>query len=138
MSESKEDGHASDCAIHNAPAYAPEACDCIETASPMPASTVLGDAGPHVVVRPVGPPITTDEAIAQAWARVPVDSASDQVVSEIRLQFGQDYCNATISRDTFSQDPLVTDFYGCGRTPAEAILNAIACYEDSLLKARHG
>lgn len=74
--------------------------------------------------------MTTDEAIALAILRVPVTRASDRPVCEVRLQIGVGSTNATISRDTFIQEPHETDFYGTGRTPAEAIVAAIADFEN--------
>lgn len=74
--------------------------------------------------------MTTDEALALAILRVPVTRSSDRPVCEIRLQIGYGSTHATISRDTFVQEPHETDFYGSGKTPAAAIVAAIAEFEN--------
>lgn len=76
--------------------------------------------------------MTIDEAISEARRRVPADSASDRPFIEVRLQIDAEHTNCTISRDTFVQEPGVTDFYGWGTTPQQAIAAAVAAYEETL------
>lgn len=75
--------------------------------------------------------MTLDEAVSEARKRVPVGNAADHPFCEVTIQIASGCANATISRDTFSQEPGVTDFYGSGSDGAEAIMAAVASYEAS-------
>lgn len=76
--------------------------------------------------------MTIDDAIALAYKRVPVLKTSDRPFCEVRLQIDLNSTNATLSRDTFLQEPHVSDFYGTGATPVDAILSAIADFENCI------